>query len=337
MKRIYFKFKNWKIRIKTMRNNTFLWFLNFFFIVQLDSIKGIVQECKKRKVRVFICSAAITAADPYQSENDFLQKMCEEGMAISRSLGEGAIDVQGTMRQIYKRMWDSNRTIEDPKKKHSLHAEDGIHLNETGQTAMAFAILKGLGAPSEVSSAEIEAKELKVLETRGCNITILARKGKNIEFVRLDEGLPLNFGPLGSLKFWFIPIPEELNRYMLILKHLEEAEYEIEVNGRVLGSFKKEALEKGLNISSVTPDPWQPGGPWDAQATLVMYLTESRDKLAFTEQRFGDYFKENPNKPRAMQSAGEIETRMRDLQHLVAQPVPYHFTIKPKRQEQKEN
>lgn len=301
--------------------------------IYLDSIRGIVHECKKRKVRVFICSAAITASDPYQSENDFLQKMCDEGMAISRSLGEAAIDVQRTMRKIYKRMWDANKDIEDSRKKHSLHAEDGIHLNDLGQTAMAFAILKGLGAPAKVSSAEIDTKNLKVLETSGCSITILARKGENIEFVRLDEGLPINFGPLGTLNFWFIPIPDELNRYMLIIKNLTEREYEIEVNGRNLGSFKKEALEKGLNISSVTPDPWQPGGPWDVQATLVRYITESRDKLAFTKQRFDDYLKDNPNKPKALKATGEIETRLQELQHIVAQPIPYHFKIKPKKHE----
>ena len=51
----------------------------------LDSIRGIIEACRDRKVRVFICSAAITGGD--HREEDYLQRMCDEGMAISRSLG----------------------------------------------------------------------------------------------------------------------------------------------------------------------------------------------------------------------------------------------------------
>ena len=295
----------------------------------LDSIRGIVEECKKKKVRVYICSAAITASDPYQSENDFLQKMCDEGMAISRSLGQGAIDIQGTMRGIYKRMFDANKDITDPRKKHTLHAEDGIHLNDLGQLAMAFAILKGLGAPLEVSSAVLDCQDLKVLETSGCSVTDFMRKEDHLEFTRLDEGLPINFGPLGALQFWFIPIPEELNRYMLTVKNLKPGKYDIEVNGRSLGAFTKEDMEKGLNISSVTPDPWQPGGPWDAQAALIQNLTEARDKLAFSQQRFDDYLGQNPNQQRATEMASMLILHFQDLQRVVAKPVPYKFMIKP--------
>ena len=73
--------------------------------VYLDAIRGIVEACKSRGVRVFICSAAITAEDPDRSEHGFLQAMCDEGMALARSLGEHAIDVQRAMRAIHRRSW----------------------------------------------------------------------------------------------------------------------------------------------------------------------------------------------------------------------------------------
>src|SRR4051794_40512744 len=46
----------------------------------LESIRGIVEECKKHGMRVFICSAAATAEDPDKAQNGFLQTMCDEGM-----------------------------------------------------------------------------------------------------------------------------------------------------------------------------------------------------------------------------------------------------------------
>src|SRR5579885_346758 len=60
----------------------------------LDAVRGIVEACKEHGVRFYICSAAVTAEDPRKSEDGFLQKVCDEGMALSRSLGGNAIDVQ---------------------------------------------------------------------------------------------------------------------------------------------------------------------------------------------------------------------------------------------------
>src|SRR5205809_1036237 len=83
--------------------------------------------------RVYICAAAITAEDTNKSENGFLQKMCDEGMAQARSLGSHAIDVQRTMRAIQKKVWAANATVADKSKHTTLHAADGIHLNDLGQ------------------------------------------------------------------------------------------------------------------------------------------------------------------------------------------------------------
>src|SRR4051812_23914182 len=58
--------------------------------IYLDAIRGIVGRCKGRQVRVFIGSAAVTAEDPDTSEGGFLQRMCDDGMALARELGEGA-------------------------------------------------------------------------------------------------------------------------------------------------------------------------------------------------------------------------------------------------------
>ena len=80
---------------------------------------------------------------------------------------------------------------------------------------MAFAILKGLDAPAEVSSVTVDARGPALVEAEGCRVTGLAGDPSRLEFDRLDEGLPVNFGVFGALQFRFVPIPDELNRYML--------------------------------------------------------------------------------------------------------------------------
>lgn len=245
----------------------------------LNAIEEIVQRCNDRKVRVFICSAAITGADPAKTENEFLQKMCDEGLKRAREKGGRTIDVQRVMREIQKRVWKANETIEDAAKKESLHVADGIHLSQLGQTAMAYAILKGLGAPADVSSVSLDAKAGKLLESSGCQVSDISTEAESLQFSRLDEGLPLNGETFFGLQFRFVPIHTELNRYMLQVKSLSEGKYDVIVDDRKVGTYSASELEKSVNISSATPDPWQPGGPWDVQANILHSLTESRDKL----------------------------------------------------------
>src|SRR5262249_39830567 len=150
---------------------------------------------KARGVRVFIGSAAITAEDPDKAERGFLQAMCDEGMAIARELGEHSIDIQRSMRAIQRRVIAANASAQ-PKDRATLHATDGIHLSDLGQLAMAFAILKGLGAPAEVSSATIHADGPRIVSASGCRVTNASgdAAGGRLEFDRLDDGLPVNFG-----------------------------------------------------------------------------------------------------------------------------------------------
>ena len=71
--------------------------------------------------------------------------MTDEGMALAKSLGAEAIDLQRGMREIQRRIVAANARESDPAKKTTLHAGDGIHLNDLGQLAMAYVLLKDQG------------------------------------------------------------------------------------------------------------------------------------------------------------------------------------------------
>ncbi|MBI3468150.1 MAG: hypothetical protein HY000_34525 [Planctomycetes bacterium] len=211
----------------------------------------------------------LTAADPDKSETAVLQTMCDKGMAIAKEMGANAIDVQRSMRTIQRRVWAENERIKEPDRKLSMHAADGVHLNELGQLAMAFAILKGLGAPADVSSATVDFETVSATEASGCRISDVKADDAGLEFTRLDDGLPINFGLFGALNFRFVPFHTELNRTMLMVRNLPAGKYLLSVDGREVGKYAHNQLAKGVNISSATSNAWQPGGPWDAQATAA--------------------------------------------------------------------
>src|SRR5262249_14871148 len=66
----------------------------------LAGVAGIARACRKRGVRLHVCSGAVTAADPEKSKGDFFQKMCDEGLALARREGARTIDVQRSMRAV---------------------------------------------------------------------------------------------------------------------------------------------------------------------------------------------------------------------------------------------
>jgi lysophospholipase L1-like esterase len=294
----------------------------------LDSIRGIVEQCKKRGVRVYICSAAITAEDPDRSEHGYLQRMCDEGMAVARSLDEHAIDVQRTMREIQRKVLKANVGAKKPEDVQKMHAADGIHLNDLGQLAMAFAILKGLDAPADVSSLTIDAAGPSVVSASGCRASNLSARDDRLEFDRLDDGLPLNLGLFGALSYRFVPIPDELNRYPLTVQNLRKGRYDLSVENRALGTYESDVLAGGVNIASATADGWEPGGPWEAEAWVLKDITEARDKIA-TSRRFLDHYLPNhPAREAFHAEDAAIDQRIEELQRTLLRPRPFHFVVR---------
>ncbi|MBI5384170.1 MAG: SGNH/GDSL hydrolase family protein [Verrucomicrobia bacterium] len=294
----------------------------------LDGIRAIVEQCQARKVRPFICSAAITAEAPDKAEKGFLQQMTDEGLALAKSLGAGTIDLQRGMREVQRRIVAANEKEPDTKKHTRLHADDSVHLNDLGQLAMAYAMLKGLGAPEDVSSAVLNANSASLIGARGCRISEIKKRDDGLDFVRRDEGLPLSLGILSGLNYRWVPIPEGINRYMLTVKNLPAGDYEIRAEGRRLGKASANRLARGLNISSMTSDGWEPGGPWDAQSGIVKELVDARDKLWMSALLRSRFLTNHPAHAELEKRTRDLDDQLVALQRATAKPYPYHFEIR---------
>jgi lysophospholipase L1-like esterase len=300
----------------------------------LDSIRGIIERCNERKVRVFICSAAITAEAPDKAEAGYFQKMCDEGLELARTLGAGAVDVQRGMRQIQRRVIAFNETVKDAKDRASLHVADGVHLNELGHLAMAFSILKEIGAPADVSAVSIGSPDAKLLSANGCAVTNLRAMEGFLEFDRLDEGWPLNFGTFGALNFRFVPFHSELGRYTLTVANLPPGKYDVLAGGRALGAFDAQALAAGVNLCSATADGWEPGGPWDAAAAALRMITDARYEVAYVPVYQRHFMKEHLELEKLHGGAQALNAQLEAYQRELAKPVNIHFLIRPAAQKQ---
>jgi lysophospholipase L1-like esterase len=294
----------------------------------LDGIREIVTRSRQRGVRVFICSPAITAEAPETAEKGYLQLMVDDGMALARSLGAETIDLARGMREVQRRVIAANASEKDPKNLTRLHTDDGVHLNDLGQLAMGHAMLRGLGAPAEVSSVILDSSALKTVVSANCSVSSLNRLPDGISFLRLDRGLPVNLGIFGALNYRWIPIPETLNGYRLQVTGLEPGEYEVRVERRLLGRYSAERLSQGENIASATANGWEPGGPWDAQSDAVRELVDARDKAWGGEHFRRQFNDDNPLSPKLRRQAQAADDALVTLARSTAKPYPYLFEIR---------
>ncbi|MBK8000641.1 MAG: hypothetical protein IPK15_18480 [Verrucomicrobia bacterium] len=294
----------------------------------LDGIREIVTRSQKRGIRVYICSPAITAESPDTAEIGYLQKMTDDGLALARSLGAKSIDLSRGMRDIQRRVVSANAKENDPKKHTRLHVDDGIHLNDLGQLAMGYALLRGLGAPAEVSAVTIDAAALNTVSTENCKVTSLERLPDGVSFRRLDRGLPLNLGIFSALNHRWIPIPETLNGYRVKVTGLDAGDYEVRAEGRLLGKYSAARLARGENIASATSNGREPGGPWDAQSDAVREIVDARDK-AWGGEHFRKQFNgDNPDSAKLQREARKADQALVTLARSMAKPYPYWFEIR---------
>ena len=254
---------------------------------------------------------------------------CATRMAALRELGEHSIDVQRTMRSIQQRIWDHNARLDDESRHVSLHAADGVHLNDLGQLAMAYAILKGLDAPADVSSAAVHFETGEVEAAENCRISDVVRHEDRLEFTRLDSGLPFNNGLFYALNYAWVPVPSDLARYMLTVSGLPERRYDVSANGRGIGTYTARQLADGVNVAFATTNAWEPGGPWDAQASTLALVTESKDNTQTAAYLRRHYNQEVPDDPRFLMETAEAVQALETLQRTIAGPRPYRFVIAP--------
>jgi len=294
----------------------------------LEALKKIVRECRKHKARVIYLTPAVTAADPAASEKDFLQTLADDGAKAVKSAGGETIDVQRGMRTIQKRIWTANAAVKDEKAKVTLHLADGVHLNDLGHLAMAFTILEGLGAPKQVSDVVLNAGLGHVVTEDGCRVSEVKASPERLEFTRLDEGLPINFGLFGALQFVWVPFHIAMNRYGLRVTGLAPGDWEVLADERPLGTYDAKVLAQGLDVASRTTSAWAPGGPWDAQASVLAKITDARHDLATALLLDTLWLPTGPVLVPRVTDVDRSDASLVDLQRVAARPRPYRFVVR---------
>jgi lysophospholipase L1-like esterase len=155
---------------------------------------------------------------------------------------------------------------------------DAVHPGPAGHTIMAWAILKGLGAPALVSRAEIDGAAGKVLATDGCRVANLKVDAGTVAFDRSDDALPMPVDAKAEPALKLAPILQDLDRYELQVTGLPTGTYELRIDEEPVGKVSSEELAKGWNLATSA-------GPITKQAQEVLALVFQKNNLFFQRWR----------------------------------------------------
>ena len=208
---------------------------------------------------------------------------------------------------------------------------DAVHPGPIGQTVMAWAVLKGLGASPKVSTLELDATALKVVTAEGCQAQQLKRSGGELSFDRLDQALPMPIDERAEAALKLAPVLQDLNRYELRVTGLAAGNYTVSIDGEAAGKVSAEELAKGWNLANAP-------GPITRQSREVLKLVFDKNNVFFRRWREVQLYsfpawaqgseaeaKRTTELARLDQQVAELEAQIQRAR----QPKSHHFELKP--------
>jgi hypothetical protein len=303
-----------------------------------ESLTAIVERASARGIRVFVCSYPVVSNDPAHFAAqpwflDILAAMAARSREIAVARGASFIDVLGETRAIAAAAGD-------------VGVGDGLHMNDVGNAATGYAILKGLGATQEDNLSAV-----RIAIDADARVTWQYRTAvrdvawdpvaRRLSFVREDLSLPLALWRLDrrNVVLGVVPFTSALTSYAIAVAGLPAGEtYAIRSEGRAVGRASAADLAAGLNLAMASAPPGtEPGGPWDAQALALGAV--ARVKHISTDTAIRELYRFLPDRNprvnatpenRALRSrANQARTAAMRLERRLAQPVAYRLEVAP--------
>ena len=208
---------------------------------------------------------------------------------------------------------------------------DAVHPGPVGHTIMAWAILKCLGAPAAVSSAELNGATGKVVAATGCKITDAKVAAGVVTFTRKDAALPLPLDPSAEAATKLIPLLADLSRYELKVTGLKAPKYQLLIDDKPAAVLTAQELAQGSNLTLLA-------GPVTEQTRQLWAMVVEKNNAFFSRWRNVQlYAPPDWAKTPAFDAVREKELARLDEQitqletkiNVARQPLPHTFVLKP--------
>jgi predicted GH43/DUF377 family glycosyl hydrolase/lysophospholipase L1-like esterase len=201
---------------------------------------------------------------------------------------------------------------------------DRVHPDPLAHWVMAETLLKGWNAPALVSSVTIDAKGGHAVSAENATVSDWQEDGTTLRWTESENGLPLpllSSNATTALLLKITDIQQALNQEPLSVTGLTAGQYTLSIDGRSMGMFAAEDLERGINLAEYNT-------PMRQQAQRVSWMVRDRDEAHYIHLRM-----RVRNADTGVEDGADrmqaFEDSLEDSIYAEAAPVPHHFEVKP--------
>jgi lysophospholipase L1-like esterase len=262
--------------------------------------------------------------DPDQdARNQSLRKFSDGLKAVAAKEGASFVDQFDPYMQMLLRERPNNANG-------FVGGGDAVHPGPIGHTVMAWAILKGLGAPALVSRVQVDVATGKAT-TEACKVENLKVANNTVSFEREDEALPMPIDEKAGPALKLAPILEDLDRYELQITGLPAGNYNVSIDAERAGKATSEELAKGWNLA-------HQAGPITKQAERVLGMVFQKNNLYYNRWRnvqlyaFPEWARSPDLETRRAAELARMDQQIVEAEAEIdsaRKPVSHHFEIKP--------
>lgn len=237
-------------------------------------------------------------------DKDNNQPGCNDGLGrCAAFVRELAVKNNGTVVDFHGPMTALNLEQQKTDPKWTIVGGDRVHPGAPGHLMMAWLFLKTQGAPSVVSKVAVDAVAGRATESVNAEVTAVTKKDGGVTFTVLEKPLPFPIDPAAKTVLAVLPIEKDLNQEILSVCGLAVGNYELKIDGAVVGRYSAQDLERGINLAFNEATP-----QFKQAQTVARFNAQRRDaesqacSLMNTRRWMQSHYKINPDDPAAVQA-----------------------------------
>jgi len=218
-------------------------------------------------------------------KNQALSKCRDIIFDLAKKYNSPVVDIYSAMEKINKehQAMDSMFSIVGP---------DRVHPGEEGHLVMAYEFLKAQGISTVVSEISIDAKKSMVTSKKNCELYSIRGNDDKLSFTMKSNALPFPVNEYRAINW--VPVMNELNQELLVVKNLHPGTYALFIDEEKIGEFSHQSFSQGINLAGYFSTPQY------QQALMVKELNKWRAQLVKRRIRSlamfeNDYFPDFPD------------------------------------------
>lgn len=180
--------------------------------------------------------------------NEGLQRCGQEAAKIAKEVGCPVVDVHAAMNAI-------NERTQKQDAKFTLVGRDRVHPGDAGHFVVAYTILKAQRVPQYVSKIAIAAQSGAIQEQANCQVSKVKASATEVAFECLEQALPYPVPKPAADALKLVPFEKELNQEILKVDGLAAGDYELRIDGQLVGQYDAQSLASGVNLAGNSQTP----------------------------------------------------------------------------------